>query len=316
MNLNPLVPFEPVRTDEVPSGPNWISQIKWDGVRMLAYCDGTETRLWNRRLNERTLQYPEFLDVSAYCRARSFILDGEMIALDGGKPSFHNIMKRDQLRTEAKIALAISRVPVTYMVFDIVYCNGNWVHEQPLSERQALLGRTVVPGERVQLVPSAADGNALLRVAQSHELEGIVCKDLTSAYKLGGKDSRWQKLKLLYDLYAVVGGVTYRDKTVNALLLGLYGAQGDLIYIGHVGTGKVTMEQWKELTRLAEPRRVRGRPFRNEPERSKDAVWLKPELIVKVQFLTWTRDGVMRHPSIQSFLEDGDPTSLCTFEQI
>ncbi|TNJ66783.1 DNA ligase [Paenibacillus hemerocallicola] len=315
MDLKPIIPFEPVRTDKVPAGPNWVSQIKWDGVRMLTYFDGTDTRLWNRRRNDRTQQYPEFLDVRAYCRARSVILDGEMIALDGRKPSFHEIMKRDRLRTESKIAQAVARVPVTYMIFDIVYCDGEWVNGKPLAERQSILERMIVPGDRVQIVPNVADGNALLGVMRSHSMEGIVCKDLTSAYAMDGKDGRWQKLKLFHDLYAVVGGVTFRDKIVNALLLGLYDDDGTFLYIGHAGTGKVTQAEWERLTRLAGQMRVKDRPFRNEFERSKDAVWIRPELVVKVQFLEWTPDGVLRHPSIQSFAEVDNPISVCTFRQ-
>jgi bifunctional non-homologous end joining protein LigD len=315
MNLKPIIPFEPIRADRVPSGPDWIAQIKWDGVRMLTYFDGIDTRLWNRRRNDRTMQYPEFLDVRAYCNADSVILDGEMIALNGHKPSFHEIMKRDRLRTGSKITQAIVRIPVTYMIFDVVYCNGQWVNGKPLAERQSILDHIIVPRENVQIVRNVSDGNALLGVMQSHGMEGIVCKDLKSAYAMDGKDGRWQKLKLFHDLYAVVGGVTFRGKVVNALLLGLYDEQGTLFYIGHAGTGKVTQAEWERLTRLIEPMRVNDRPFRNEPERSKDAVWIRPELVVKVQFLEWTPDGVLRHPSIQSFVESGNPPAICTFRQ-
>ncbi|PYI52907.1 RNA ligase family protein [Paenibacillus flagellatus] len=316
MELKPIVPFEPVRAEQAPTGPNWVAQIKWDGVRMLAYGDGPETRLWNRRGNERTMQYPEFADVRRYCNASSVILDGEMIALDSaGKPSFHEIMKRDRLRTESKIAQAISRVPVTYMIFDVVYCNGEWATGMPLGERQRLLERIVVPGERVQLVRNVTDPNALLGVMRSHRMEGIVCKDLTSGYALDGKDDRWRKIKLFRDMYAVVGGVTYRDKLVNALLLGLYDPGGTLYYIGHAGTGKLTQADWRRLTERVQPMRIGDRPFANVPERNKDAVWIRPELVVKVQFLEWTPDGIMRHPSIQTFAEGADPVQVCTFGQ-
>ncbi|MDR7315880.1 ATP-dependent DNA ligase [Brevibacillus nitrificans] len=75
MKLEPILPFEPISTDTIPSGDNWVAQIKWDGVRMLTYFDGNEVRLVNRKLNDRTVQYPEFLDLSRYCHATSVILD-------------------------------------------------------------------------------------------------------------------------------------------------------------------------------------------------------------------------------------------------
>ncbi|MDF2724677.1 MAG: ligase [Paenibacillus sp.] len=318
MDMKPIFPFEPISAsaNRIPTGPEWIAQIKWDGVRMLVYFDGTQTRLWNRRGHERTLQYPEFTDTGAYCRADSVILDGEMIALEAGKPSFHEIMKRDALRSADKITLAVQRVPATYMIFDILYCNGEWVNGMPLHERQQLLKQMVLPGERVQLVQNVADGQALLGVIRTHGMEGVVCKQIDSPYTLGGKDKRWQKIKLFDDLYAVVGGVTYRDKIVNALLLGLYDDEGTLYYIGHAGTGKVTQKEWSELTRRVESMRILERPFANIPLRSKDAHWIRPELVVKVQFLNWTPERMMRHPSIQSLYEDADPQALCLLRQL
>lgn len=316
MKLKPIFPFEPIRSERVPVGPNWVAQIKWDGVRMLVYFDGEEVRLWNRKRNDRSEQYPEFLDVRAYCRADSVILDGEMIALEGGKPSFHEIMKRDRLRTASKIGLAVSRVPVTYMIFDIVYCNGEWVNGKPLSERQRLLDQYVIPGERVQIVRNVPDGGALLDVMRSHGMEGIVCKDLTSPYAMDGKDARWQKIKLFRDLYAVVGGVTFRDKIVNALLLGLYDDAGRLVYIGHAGGGKVSVAEWRNITKRTETMRLAAKPFANEPERSKDAVWIRPEIVVRVQYLEWTPYSMLRHPIIQTFLETDRPSELCTIGQL
>ena len=317
MDMKPVIPFEPVRGDgKLPSGPDWVAQIKWDGVRMLAYFDGTRTRLWNRRTNERTLQYPEFADARSYCSASSVILDGEMIALESGKPSFHEVMKRDRLRDAAKISQAVGRIPVSYMIFDVLYCNGRWVTSRPLAERQNILQDIVIPGEQVQLVQNVADPESLFQVTRSYGLEGIVCKNLTKTYVVDGKDDRWQKFKHMRDLYAVAGGVTFRSKTVNALLLGLYDDAGTLYYIGHAGTGKVTQAEWAALTERAHALRIPDRPFRNEPERSKDAVWLKPEIVVKVQFLEWTPDGMMRHPSIQAFADTADAVSLCTFGQL
>lgn len=193
MEWKPVAPFEPIRSDTIPQGEEWVAQVKWDGVRMLTYNDGREVKLINRKGNDRSLQYPEFQDTSAYCRAGSVILDGEMIALSGGKPSFHEIMRRDSLRREQEIRFASRRIPAIYMIFDILHHDGKWVNTEPLMNRQQLLQEIVIPSERVQLVPNVADGELLFGLMQERGWEGIVSKRLDSAYAIGGKDARWVK---------------------------------------------------------------------------------------------------------------------------
>ncbi len=270
---------------------------------MLAYFDGVEVRLVNRRLNDRTAQYPELHNAAAYCRASSFILDGELIALDDKRPAFHEIMKRDRLKKAAYIEKAVKQVPVTFMVFDMLYSEGEWLTARTLAERQSIMNEALIPQPYVQPVVNFTDKEGLLDLMKQHQMEGVVYKDLTSTYAIGGKDKRWQKHKIFHDLYAVVGGVTYRDKLVNALLLGVYDDAGRLHYIGHAGTGKVTMQQWRDVTKEVAKLVTPERPFADEPERAREATWLKPTLVVKVQFMEWTPGGTMRHPSIQSFVD-------------
>ncbi|MFC4597445.1 DNA ligase [Cohnella hongkongensis] len=304
MELQPVIPFEPLAASELPQGGEWVAQIKWDGVRMLSYCDGRSARLINRRLHDRTLQYPEFADPTAFCSSSSFILDGELIAFDEARPSFQEVMRRDSPRTQASIAAAVSRVPVTYMIFDVLYAEGRWVTDLPLSRRQRLLEDIVLESERVQLCRNFVDASALLELMRARSMEGVVCKNLNSAYAIGQKDGRWRKLKLTRDLYAAIGGVTYNGPTVNALLLGLFDGNGKLHYIGHAGTGKLSRTDWRRLTEQVAPLAVDEMPFANRPDRHQDAVWLAPRLAAKVQFLNWTRGGTMRHPSIQALLPE------------
>ncbi|MFY0546116.1 RNA ligase family protein [Brevibacillus sp. H7] len=303
MDFTPIIPFEPIRADLLPKGDKWIAQVKWDGVRMLTYYDGHEVRLMNRRLHDRTLQYPELWEVKAYCSASSVILDGEIIAFDSNRPSFHEVMKRDSVRKQHSISLAMKQTPVTYMIFDVLFVNGHSVTDKTLAERQTILEQIIEPQPNVQFVQNFEDADGLFEVMKQHQMEGIVCKDLTSTYVISGKDKRWQKKKIFRDLFAVIGGVTLRNGIVNALLLGLYNDRGELIYIGHSGAGKLSNQDWRDLTRKIEPLIIKSKPFINEPERSKDAIWIKPELVVKVQFLEWTRGFTMRHPSIQAIVD-------------
>ncbi|WP_202079922.1 RNA ligase family protein [Caldalkalibacillus salinus] len=313
MKFSPITPFEPISTDEWPSGEQWVSQVKWDGVRILVYYDGKEVNIFNRRHNNRILQYPELADVHAYCNGGSFILDGEVIALDEGKPSFHKVMKRDRIRKSDRVALAQKEVPITYMIFDILYYNGEWITNKPLEERQHILTDIITVSDTVQVVKNHSHPEDLYQVVTKHDLEGIVMKDMRGTYTIGGKDKRWQKRKVFKDLVAVVGGVTFRSKQVNALLLGLYDEQERLQYIGHAGTGKLTQHDWKNITKTAEALQIETQPFVNTPERSKDAMWVQPELTVKINFIEWTKSHTLRQPSIQSIVK-ADPKS-CTFEQ-
>ncbi|WHX51560.1 RNA ligase family protein [Paenibacillus woosongensis] len=313
MELKPVVPFEPVRTETLPAGPEWIAQVKWDGVRILTYYDGDMTRLINRKGNERSKQYPEFMNVSSYCRADSVILDGEMIALAGDKPSFHEVMRRDSLRREAEIRFAVKQIPTIYMIFDVLYHNGEWVTGRSLADRQELLQEMIIPSGTIQLVPSYTDGERLFAVMKERGWEGVVSKRLDSTYALGGKDGRWQKLKLGYDLYAVIGGVTYRDGVMNALLLGVYDENGQFVYIGHTGSGKLNQPAWRSLAEQISVLTVKERFFHNIPQRIKGAVWTRPLLTVKVQFMEWTPGGTMRHPVLQG-MADVLPES-CTVTQ-
>lgn len=305
MALIPIIPFEPITADHIHQGEKWISQVKWDGVRVLTYFDGREARLFNRRKHERTCHYPELTAVRSFCKAKSVILDGEVIALGkDGKPCFHQVMRRDGIRRLARVEHVQGKVPVTYMIFDIVYYNGKWIDKWPLQERIDVLSHIIRPNDHIQIVPSHADGHALFAAVKEKDLEGIVVKDLSRTYLINGKDRRWQKKKHYKDLIAVVGGVTYRDGIVNAVLLGLPDDSGRLWYIGHVGTGKLTKEGWRELTERVAPLVSAERPFVNAPARREGAVWTKAVITVKVRYMAWTEGGTLRQPSIQAIMDE------------
>lgn len=313
--MMPVIPFEPVSESRVPSEDRWIHQVKWDGVRMLTYYDGRQCRLFNRRLNERTFQYPELTETREYCRAESVILDGEIIALSkDGKPSFHEVMKRDGIRKLDRVRQAMRQVPVAYMIFDVLYYNGQWVLNKPLCVRLELLKQTIIPSPAVQIVPSYADGEALLEMTRQQGLEGIVSKELHSTYSIDGKDRRWVKVKNYGDILAVIGGYTLNGGIVNAVLVGVYTPEGKLLYVGHVGTGKLKKSEWVDLTSKLKPATIPDKPFVNEHPGMKGAYWVEPKLVVKLQFAEWRwREGrTLRQPSIQAFMDV--PPRECVFD--
>lgn len=311
--MKPILPMEPQSSDTIPQGEDWIAQVKWDGVRVLTYYDGQSVRLFNRRMNERTWHYPEITDIQSYCDAVSVILDGEVIALGtNGKPSFHEVMRRDGIRRLEKISQYQKVVPITYMIFDIVFRNGEWLHPFPLRERMDILSNVIQTGPHIQLVSSHDDGQALFDVIKQHGMEGIVVKKLGSPYLIGQKKDVWLKVKNYRDLIAVIGGFTLNGGVINAVLLGLYDNTGKLWYIGHVGTGKLTQQEWGDLTDRLKPMVTKHRPFVNKPDREADAYWVQPELTVKIQYTEWTEGRSLRQPSIQGVVDV--PPLECTID--
>ncbi|WP_445491103.1 ATP-dependent DNA ligase [Niallia sp. 03133] len=299
--MQPITPFEPIGTDIIPVGDNWIGQVKWDGTRILTYSSVKSVRLFNRKLNERTKQYPELLIPSKYTQAKSIILDGEIIALKEGKPSFYEVMKRDKIKNIEKNERIIQNIPITYMVFDILYLDGKWLTKYPLVERQRFLKEIMIPNEHIQIVESFTDKEGLFQACMKSDLEGVVFKDLNSTYLIKGKDSRWQKKKKQHDLVAVVGGVSYKNSMVNSLNLGLFNEIGHLVYIGSVGTGKLTRKDWMDLTTAIKPLITEKTPFINFIDKG-NIVWLNPMLTVKVTFLEWIEGQILRHPVIEAFV--------------
>jgi bifunctional non-homologous end joining protein LigD len=314
INLEPIFAMEPVSSATIPSGEDWIAQIKWDGVRILTYADDQEVRLYNRKKNERTLHYPEVTNISEYCTSRSVILDGEVISLGGnGKPSFHDVMKRDGLRKFERLKMVTETVPIIYMIFDVIYLNGEWINNKPFHERNEILAEIITPNEHIQLVPSITEADALFNAIKEQGMEGIVLKRAGSPYAIGKKRDDWLKVKNYRDIIAVIGGFTLGNNAVNSILLGLYDFEGKLHYVGHTGTGKMTVSDWKDLTKELKEIVAEQHPFKMKPQRHADAIWVRPEKTVKIKFAEWTEGGSMRQPSIEGFIEV--PPQECLLER-
>jgi bifunctional non-homologous end joining protein LigD len=314
--LKPIVPMEPVRRNDIPEGEQWIAQIKWDGVRVLSYFDGQEVKLYNRACRERTLHYPEITSLNLFQNVESVILDGEVIALGpDGKPSFHEVMRRDGIRRLDRVRSVQKSVPITYMVFDLLYLNGFWITERPLSERLDLLSSVIEPNHTVQVVKVEEDGHRLFEVMRQFGMEGIVMKQKHSPYLIGQKKDTWVKVKNYQDVIAVIGGFTLDDSgIVAAVLVGLYDEQEQLWYIGHVGTGRLTHQGWKSLTECLLPLVSHERPFVNQPERHRDVTWVHPMVTAKITYLEWRTGRSLRQPSFQGITDV--PAKACVMPSV
>ncbi len=295
------------------SDPNWLFEIKWDGVRALAWiADGAMT-LRSRAGGDITKQYPELASLPEVFCARQAILDGEIVALDaGGHSDFERLQQRMHVRAPA--AHLVSQIPVVYFLFDLLYCDGYDLREAPLLERKQLLQRLLFPSERFRYSDHQLEqGKELFELAKSSGLEGIVAKRADSAY-VAGRSAHWAKLKATRTLDAVVGGWTAprgAGAPFGALLLGLY-QNGKLRFIGHVGSGFDTKTQ-KEIESELRKQAVSACPFEPVPETNEKPSWTAPALVARVRFSGWTQEHSLRHPVFLALRADARPKD-CLWE--
>jgi len=295
----------------VPSGPEWVHEVKWDGVRVLAEVREGRLRIWSRNENEITVAYPELRGL-AYL-GRDVLLDGELVAFADGVPRFSAIADRMHVRNVRR-AEELSRVnPVTLLVFDLLPFDGEDVMDRPLSERRALLESLGVQGPSWQVPASNPDGPMLLEATAAQGLEGIVSKKLSSVYQPGRRTTDWLKFPHRPTLSYVVGGwrlETDSDTRLGAVLVGQPTSKG-LSYRGRVGSGIAGRTGQKLLETLA-PLTTDRSPFCDEVPRvdALGTTWVRPEVVVEIASLGMTPGMRLRQPSYLGVRHDLTPDDL------
>jgi bifunctional non-homologous end joining protein LigD len=296
---------------------NWGYEIKWDGIRAIAYCEAGTLRLESRTLRDITSTYPELRAMAAELGSADAVLDGEVVAFDeGGKPSFERLQGRMNVASDAAIRRRMGDTPVTYMIFDLLYVEGRTLMDLPYTERRERLENLGLEGPRWQ-TPSyhRGDGKGLLNLTKEQGLEGLVAKRLDSRYLPGRRTRAWLKVKNVMSQELVIGGWLpgqgRRAGTIGALLVGYYeedDGERRLRYAGRVGTGFSDAE----LDRLAsqlEPLRTKKSPFTGrQPPR--DAVFVEPKLVAEVEFREWTATRTLRAPSYKGLRPDKEPEEV------
>ena len=294
-------------TDRPFSDPNWLFEIKWDGVRALARIENGALTLRSRTGVDMDKRYPELASLPDALAGRQAILDGEIVALDTrGHSDFELLQERMHVRAPSENLL--SRVPVVYFVFDLLYCDGYDLRETPLLDRKQLLHRLLRTSEQFRYSDHQLEhGKELFGLAEQNGLEGIVAKRADSPY-VGNRSPYWVKLKITKTVDAVVGGWSAPRSAAlpfGSLLLGLY--QGKkLRFIGHVGSGfdaKKLKEVTSKLKELAAP----ACPFDTVPETNERPSWVSPVLVARVKFSGWTQEHSLRHPVFLALREDARP---------
>jgi bifunctional non-homologous end joining protein LigD len=300
-----------------PDDHPWAYEMKWDGVRAIAFAEGGAVQLWSRTGREITHSYPELQELAAVAGAARVVLDGEVVAFGGGAwPSFEALQQRINIASPAQIRLLAAQVPVTYLAFDLLCLDGRPLFDAPYTERRALLDGLGLNGRHCQTPPSFTDvaGADLVAVSKQHGLEGVVAKRRESRYEPGKRSPAWRKIKNVRRQEAVVGGWKpgegVRAGLIGSLLIGVQGAAG-LEYAGHVGTG-FSEETLAMLGQRLAPLRRESSPFAAPvpPEHARVAIWAEPRLVIEVAFGSWTSAGVMRAAAYKGLRTDKDPAEV------
>jgi bifunctional non-homologous end joining protein LigD len=298
----------------------WSYEMKWDGVRAVAYVNSGELALFGRSGRDFTTIYPEVSGLATAFAGRTAVLDGEVVAFDElGRPSFETLQQRMHgLTTGARSrrrGTPGALPPVSYLVFDLLYVDGRSLLPRPYTDRRSALDALELAGPNWQ-VPPVFDGmgQAALDTSVHQHLEGVVAKRHDSRYEPGRRSQAWVKIKNFRTQEVVIGGWRVgegsRSGTFGSLLCGVYEG-GRLRYAGRVGSG-FTQEKLAALTEQLAPLARSTPPFDEQVPAldARNAHWVEPVLVGEVAFTQWTRDGRLRNPSWRGLRPDKDPLDV------
>ena len=280
-----------------------LFEIKWDGIRVLAFFGEGVHRLQGRKLTDASQRYPEIVGALEALPGDG-ILDGEVVVLDqDGSPDFQRVLVREQTKTRDAALVKAARHPVVYMAFDLLYRNGEPLFDRPLIERKKLLSELLVspPSPIVESTYVLGQGKALFKEAEARGLEGVVAKAISSRY-VGERSNDWLKLKVRRRTDAVLIGIVRErgTRSVKSLVLGTYDNE-ELVWLGNAGSG-LDHQTAHQLGTKLEP--LSSAPPPNFlAEAPGDIEWLRPALVVRIEYSELTREARLRHPVFIGFVD-------------
>jgi bifunctional non-homologous end joining protein LigD len=285
---------------EVPAGPNWLHEVKYDGYRIIARKAGDDITLFSRSGLDWTIRFPAIADALRTFPADIALIDGEVaFVLPDGKTDFKSLQEH----------IDTPHGSIRYFVFDLLSLDGKDWRKKKLKERRATLAQLMAAKGVSNFLVYAdyvqGSGPEFFAQACDAGLEGIMSKRADRPY-ISGRGRDWLKIKCTKGEEFVIGGYSRSDvrgKPFSSLLLGTF-EDGRLVYSGKVGTGFDTSD-FTNLAKTFKPLERASAPFEEVPrEERKDAVWLEPKLVAQIKFTERTRDGRLRHPSFQGLRED------------
>jgi bifunctional non-homologous end joining protein LigD len=305
------------RSSTVPTGPGWVHEVKWDGMRVLVTVAGGAVRLTSRNENDVSVSFPELAGLGSPAElgglGHDAVLDGEVVALSDGVPRFGALADRMHVANPRRAQELSRSNPVTLVVFDVLSLDGVDMTTRPLAERRRVLAGLPLAGPHWQLSPQYDDGPALQRATVQQGMEGIVSKRLSSPYQPGRRSPDWLKLPNRPSGSYVVGGWRPEvDSTtrLGAVLVGTPSGTG-LAYQGRVGSG-IAGKAGQRLKALLDPLRAEASPFGGEVPAvdAKGTVWVRPEVVVDVASLGFTPQGRLRQPAYLGVRTDLTPADV------
>lgn len=280
----------------VPNGKNWVYEIKFDGYRIVAFCEDGKVELFSRGGKDYSDKFsPICSALSSLCEGRSFVLDGEVVTFDEkGRSNFSLLQKQIKLRG----------ADFSFVVFDILALDGEDLREKTLGERKEIL-KNLLKNAKKNLIFSdfvKNNGKKVFEGAKKLGLEGIVAKDINSPY-FGGRNKDWQKIKCRKSQEFVIGGFLKSEKNedLSAILVGCFEGE-KLKFFGKVGTG-FDNDTRKELSQKLSKISVKKCPF-FECEKLENAIWTSPKLVAQIEFAELTPSGVLRQASFLGLRDD------------
>lgn len=304
--------------------PNWVFEIKWDGYRAVSFIQDGKVQLVSRNQNDLTPRYPELRELPELVKAKSAILDGEVVVPDEeGRSSFSLMQQRTGIRQHGRQGPAHGDLPIIYYVFDLIYLDGYDLRRVRLEDRKRILQQVITPSEILRFSDHySQQGKALYQAAKDKGLEGIIAKKSNSCYE--EKRSReWLKIKITQTVDCVIGGYTNPEGSrqyFGSLVLGLYNDKQKLIHVGHAGTGfnQMTLKQISDVLKAIE---TKQNPFTGPVPDIKTIHWVKPARVAEVKFSEWTHESAdgglkLRAPVFLGLREDKNPEECTLAAQI
>jgi len=325
---SPFAPMDALSVEEIPTGPQWRYEPKWDGFRCLAFRDGKISELQSKSGRSMTRYFPELVAAIAALKPKKFVLDGEIVIPSGSAFSFDALLQRIH-PAASRIRKLAAETPALLITFDLlVGPNGELLIDKPLDERrhrlETFFEKYCRTSAQIRLSPSSpklSEAKAWLRRAGA-TLDGVIAKRRDFDYR-SGERTGMQKIKNYRSADCVVGGFRYNEGTtvVGSLLLGLYDKRGLLDHVGF--TSNIKHDDKPALTKKLKPLigppgftgNAPGGPSRWSTKRSAAWVPLKPKLVVEVCYDHFTGDRFRHGTSILRWRPDKAPKQ-CTLDQV
>ena len=298
---------EPVRA--LPRGDDWIFEIKLDGFRIIASkLSDDQVTLWSRNANSLNRKFFYIADALNFL-PHDTTLDGELVALDdAGRPQFSLLQS---FRSAAD--------RVRFVAFDILRLRGRNLMSLPLLERKEILTQEVRDRAPMILVSEFSKGNAaaMLRQVKERKLEGLIAKQRDSIYEPRERSGAWVKHRVNQGQEFVVGGYIPGTHGFEALLVGFYRGK-NLLYVVSLRAGFTAATREEVFAKMKELA-IGECPFANLPqegsksrwggegmtsEKMRRVTWVKPKVVVQVEFVEWTGDTHLRHAKFAGIRED------------